>query len=154
MPTLADPLEARAAMLRHRDAALEGLRWCEESALVLLVWLPALRNDGRKDIYLARFDFSWYPTWPPSVTFLDRRGREPSPLAWPNVSPPPTIAFYPTYDGAPNGMVCNSMFFEYYFWGGHAPGEAIRWNATRTFAASINELREALRPPYYQGKRT
>jgi hypothetical protein len=43
------------------------------------------------------------------------------------------------------------MFFEYYFWGGHSPDDVIRWDPRKhTFAASLNELRFALRAPYYK----
>jgi hypothetical protein len=52
-------------------------------------------------------------------------------------------------------MVCNSMTFEYYFWGGHTPAGEIHWNkGTHTFAATIAELVDHLNPPFYQGRQT
>lgn len=153
LPTVSDPEEAREAFLRHRDAALEGYTWEEDGPLSILVHLEGRRPSGEVDSYLARFRFLYYPTWPPSVTFINPDTKRYDPAYWPNGGGP-SLAFHPTYGDAPEGMVCNSMFFEFYFWGGHAPDEAIRWNPQRhTFAASLNELRIHLLPPYYQGPR-
>jgi len=149
-----DPLIASEAWKRHAAHALEGLSWREESVLAIVVELPAVRADGGTDTYFVRFDFAYYPEWPPRVTFIDGDGKY-SPKAWPEVSGKSEIAFHADYGDAPQGMVCNSMFFEYYFWGGHNPEERIAWNPARhTFAATINELRDALRHPYYRGRRT
>jgi len=150
LPTVVDPEVARAAFLAHAPAALEGFKWEQETPLSILVWIEAHPGEGDPDRYLARFDFSYYPDWPPRVTFVDPKTKLPNPTAWPVVNGAPNIAFYGAYGDAPTGMVCNSMFFEYYFWGGHSPDDTIRWNArTHTFAASLNELRLALRSPYY-----
>jgi len=153
LPTVSDPEEAREAFLRHHEAALEGLRWEQEGPLSILVALEAQRVSGEVDLYLARFSFLYYPAWPASVTFVNPKTRRYDPAYWPNATGS-NIAFYPTYGDAPAGMVCNSMFFEYYFWGGHNPHEGIAWDPVRhTFAASLNELRIHLRPPHYQGSR-
>ena len=83
---------------------------------------------------------------------MDPETLKPSKSAWPKVKGLGHVAFYSEYGDAPTGMVCNSMFFEYYFWGGHGPAEATRWNPQRhTFAASLNVIREALRAPFYDG---
>jgi hypothetical protein len=154
LPTLADPQVARDGLLRDAPAALEGLRWREQSPLVLLVDLEARRADGAVDRYVARLDFSYYPEYPPRVTFVDPETGRYDAAAWPEVANAPNIAFSAVYGDADAGMVCNSMFFEYYFWGGHAPTEAIRWNPRQhTFAATLTELKDALRPPYYVGPR-
>jgi len=153
LPTVSDPEEARAAFLRDHEKALEGYRWEEQSPLSILVHLEGHRASGEVDLYLACFSFLYYPIWPPSVTFVNPVTLKYDPAYWPKTSGP-NIAFSAPYGDAPSGMVCNSMFFEYYFWGGHAPNPNISWDPKRhTFAASLNELRIHLRPPHYQGPR-
>lgn len=142
------------AFLKHAPAALDGLEWQQETPLSILVPLDATRGTGEVDRYLVRFDFAYYPSWPPRVTFVDPTTKRYDATAWPEVSGAPNIAFHASYGDAPTGMVCNSMFFEFYFWGGHGADDRIRWDPCRhTFAASLNELRDALRPPYYVGPR-
>ncbi len=153
LPSVSDPEEARVAYLKHRTAALEGYIWEEDGPLALLIHLEGHRPNGVVDHYVARFSFLYYPTWPPSVTFVNPQTRTYDPAYWPKASGP-NIAFHAAYGDAPAGMVCNSMFFEFYFWGGHAPTADIRWDAKRhTFAASLNELRIHLYPPFYEGPR-
>jgi len=153
LPSLADPVIAAKAFAEHKAAALEGLRWRQITPLSIAIELPASGPNGPGDIFVALFRLSWYPTWPPSVTFVDPDTLESKPSMWPRVDGKPDIAFYATYGDAPDGMVCNSMFFEYYFWGGHGPTDAIRWDPKRhTLAASLNELKDALRSPYYTGR--
>lgn len=155
LPTLADPVEARAAWTADAPLALLGLTWVEETPNSIAVDMPATRADGTIDMYLLRLDFSYYRDWPPRATFLDRETRTPSAAAWPNVEGAPEVSFHAVYGDAPHGMVCNSLFFEYYFWGGHSPNEGIAWDGTRmTFAASLNLIKECLRPPFYIGPRT
>lgn len=152
LPAVSDPEEARAAFLHHQAAALEGLVWEEDGPLAIVLHLEGLRPNGEVEPYLARFSFLYYPAWPPSVTFVHPQTRVYDPAYWPKASSP-TLAFHAEYGGAPAGMVCNSMFFEYYFWGGHTPDATVRWDPKRhTFAASVNELRIHLRPPYYEGR--
>lgn len=150
LPVASDPVAASAAWRAAAPAALDGLTWTEESDLRIRVDLPAARSDGGTDLYVARLDFTWYPEWPPSVTFLNPETHAPDAAAWPQVHGCGHLALHPSYGGAPAGMVCNSMFFEFYFWGGHAAEGVHAWDAQRhTFAASINVLREVLRPPFY-----
>jgi hypothetical protein len=152
LPSPTSPQIARAALLAHRDAALQDLQWEEESPLVLYVSLPAVRPDGTVDTYLARFSFVYYPDWPPSVTFVDPATKNYNPAHWPSISGSDRLAFHATYGDAPAGMVCNSMFFEYYFWGGHGGAEGQTWEPGRhTMASTIGELKIHLRPPYYTG---
>lgn len=152
LPTVSDPEDAREAFQRHQ-VALDGYRWEEEGPLSILVHLDGHRASGEMDSYLARFTFLYYPTWPPSVTFINPETKEYDPAYWPVVNSP-SLAFHATYGDAPKGMVCNSMFFEYYFWGGHTPDNSVHWDQARyTFAATLNELRIHLGPPYYQGPR-
>jgi len=153
LPSAGDPLLAREAFECHAPAALEGRTWSEETPLSIVIEINARCDDAEVDSYLARFDFVHYPAWPPSVTFVDAKTRRYDPSAWPRVEGAPNIAFSAVYGDAPFGMVCNSMFLEYYFWGGHSPDDTIRWNPRRhTFAASLTELDEALRPPFYKGR--
>ncbi len=152
LPSLVDPLLARAAFERHAPAALEGLSWHELTPLSIAVDLEALRADGERDRYVLRLDFAYYPDWPPRATFLDPATGRPDPSAWPRIEGAGHIGFHPTYGDAEWGMVCNSMFFEYYFWGGHSPDGAIAWKKdSHTFAASINVLRDVLQAPFYKG---
>lgn len=157
LPTAADPEVALAAFLRHRDLALTGYEWEQDGPLAILVALEGRRTTAEVDRYLARLSFLYYPAWPPSATFVNPATHRYDPKFWPDVDPTvagATLALHPTYGDAPEGLVCNSMFFEYYFWGGHAPSEGIRWDSARhTFAASLNELRIHLQPPYYRGPR-
>lgn len=153
LPTVSDPEEAREAFLRDHAMALEGYRWEQEGPLSILVHLEGHRASGEVDLYLACFSFLYYPIWPPSVTFVNPETHRHDPAHWPNATGP-NIAFHATYGDAPTGMVCNSMFFEYYFWGGHGADSSIRWDPERyTFAASLNELRIHLCPPHYHGPR-
>lgn len=153
LPTVSDPEVAREVFLKHRAAALEEYAWEEDGPLAILVQLEGHRADGTVDQYVARFSFLYYPTWPPSVTFVNPETREYDPAYWPKANGP-NFAFHAEYGDAPTGMVCNSMFFEYYFWGGHTPDASIRWDALRpTFAASLNELRIYLQQPFYEGPR-
>lgn len=153
LPTPTDPLLARQAMMRDAPSALDGLVWREQTPLSLLVELEAYCADGSIDLYLARFGFQHYPDWPASVTFVDPVSEMYDPGAWPRVEGLSNIAFTAAYGDAPEGMVCNSMFFEYYFWGGHSPDPKIHWDHSRmTFAAAITELRDAFRQPFYKGR--
>jgi hypothetical protein len=146
------PRLARAAVLAHRDAALEGLEWEEESPFVIYVTLPAVRPDGTADTYISRFSFVYYPDWPPSVTFVDPSTKEYSPAHWPRIINSDRLAFHATYGDAPTGLICNSMFFEYYFWGGHGRTEGQAWEKGRhTMAATVSELKIHLAQPYYVG---
>lgn len=143
---------AREAFERDAPKALEGYMWRQQTPLSILVEIPAGRRDGATDTYLARFAFLHYPEFPPSVTFVHPTSEKYDPAAWPMVEGLSNISFSAVYGEAPEGMVCNSMFFEYYFWGGHSPDAKIRWDPSRmTFAAALAELRDALRQPYYKG---
>lgn len=152
LPVPTPPRLAKAALIAHRDGSLEGLHWEKGSPLVLYVTLPAVRPDGIVDSYIARFSFVYYPDWPPSVTFVDPETKVYSPSHWPHSVNSDRLAFHATYGDAPAGLICNSMFFEYYFWGGHARTEGQMWTKGRhTMAATVGELKIHLAPPYYIG---
>lgn len=152
LPTATPPAMAVAAVLAHRAAAMEGLAWLEESALVTHVTIPAERADGMTDSYQARFSFVYYPDWPPSVTFVNPATQAHDPAYWPRIRNSDRLALHPTYGDAPNGLICNSMFFEFYFWGGHGRLAGQCWEKGRhTMAATVAELRIHLMQPYYIG---
>jgi hypothetical protein len=152
LPTPTSPQLARAAVLAHRDGAYEGLQWEEESPLILYASIPAVRVNGITDVYVARFSFVYYPDWPPSVTFVDPATRQYSAANWPRITNSAIFALHATYGDAPAGLICNSMCFEYYFWGGHGRTEGQAWEAGRhTMTATVSELKIHLAQPYYLG---
>lgn len=155
LPQAVDPFTARAALQKHLPMALEGLRYEYDGDRTIYLWLNAKKRTGDTDEYLIRLLFLYYPNWPPSVTFLNPETREYDGSHWPSVAGSSRIAFHPRYGDAPSGMVCNSMTFEYYFWGGHSAAADIHWDKNiHTFAATVAELIDHLNSPFYQGKQT
>ncbi len=155
LPAFTDPITASTAVRKHLPSALAGHRYEYDGDRTILLWLQAIRPTGETDEYLARLTFLHYPDWPPSVTFLNPDSRQYDGTNWPAISGNPNNAFYARYGDAPEGMMCNTTSFEYYFWGGHTPTPAIHWNKNcHTFAATIAELTDNLRAPFYQGRQT
>lgn len=155
IPEAVDPFTARAALQNHLPKALDGFRYEYDGDRTVYFWLQAKSSAGGADEYLIRLTFLHYPDWPPSVTFVNPATKQYDGTHWPLVAGSPRIAFYPKYGDAPTGMVCNSMTFEYYFWGGHSPAAEIKWDKKKhTFAATVAELVDHLNPPFYQGRQT
>lgn len=155
LPSPVDPLIASAATRAHVAKVLDGYRYEYDNDRTVLVWLHATARNGETHEYLVRLTFMYYPDWPPSVAFLNPDTREYDGTHWPASSGSPRLIFYARYGDSPAGMVCNSMTFEYYFWGGHNPTAEVRWDQSKyTFAATIAELTDHLRPPYYHGRQT
>jgi hypothetical protein len=153
LPEAVDPQRARATLAAHVDNALEGYYYEYDGDRTIYVWMAGERPNGSVDEYLIRLTFLCYPEWPPSVTFVNPKTRRYDGTHWPQIAGATRLAFHPVYGDAPAGMVCNSMSFEYYFWGGHSPAEGIRWSkAVHTFAATMAELHDHLRQPFYQGR--
>ena len=153
-PEVADAETARTALKKHSANALEGLEWEYDGDRTIYVKMPAINAQGKAEEYLVRLTFLYYPDWPPSVTFLNPETKRYDGTHWPRTGSS-SLAMHPNYGGAPSGMVCNSMTFEYYFWGGHQVTENISWQkGTHTFAATIAELKDHLKPPFYQGRAT
>lgn len=153
LPQPVDPAAARAAVRAHMAKALDGYAYDYDDDRTIFVRMLATAPDGTQDMYMIRLTFLYYPDWPPSVTFVNVETAKYDGTHWPRIAGSSTLALYPNYGDAPTGMVCNSMTFEYYFWGGHSPSDEIRWSKEKhTFAATIAELRDNLRQPYYQGK--
>ncbi|HEY2362039.1 MAG TPA: hypothetical protein VGK36_13040 [Candidatus Angelobacter sp.] len=135
--------------------ALEGLRYEYDDDRTIYLWLDARTSTGQTDQYLIRLTFLHYPDWPPSVTFVNPETKQYDGRHWPVIAGSPRLAFTPQYGDAPAGLVCNSMTFEYYFWGNHSPSADIHWNRNaHTFAATIAELIDHLNSPFYQGRQT
>lgn len=155
LPEPADPEVARAALQKHSPAALEDCDYEYDGDRTIYLKLTAVAGDGKSEDYLVRMQFLYYPDWPPCVTFLNPETRQYDGTHWPQLADAPKVGIHPAYAGAPAGMVCNSMTFEYYFWGGHNPSDGITWKAgVHTFAATISELKDHLRQPYYRGRAT
>lgn len=157
LPLATDPKTAREAVTRDLVGALDGYVFDYDGDRTIYVQMQGVISEGRRDEYLVRLTFLYYPDWPPSVTFVNPATRNYDGVAaqWPKAVGSPRIAFYPTYGDAPAGMVCSSTTFEYYFWGGHAPNSTIHWKkGVHTFAATIAELADHLKPPFYAGKAT
>ena len=154
LPEAVDPETARAALLKHSENALEGYNWEYDNDRTIYVKMPATDEQGKTEEYLIRLTFLYYPDWPPSVTFLNPETKRYDGTHWPQTNSP-SLAMHPSYGDAPTGMVCNSMMFEYYFWGGHNATENIRWQKGKhTLAATIAELTDHLKPPLYKGRAT
>lgn len=152
LPVPSDPATAQSALRQHLPKALDGYKYEYDNDRTVYVHMAGIRADGTTDEYLVRLTFLYYPTYPPSVTFVNPATKQYDGTHWP-AGNSPRLAFHARYGDAPAGMVCNSMTFEYYFWGGHNPTPEISWNPQiHTFAATIAELADHLRPPLYQGR--
>jgi hypothetical protein len=145
-------MEALAAFEAHKKRALEGLRWHSDGQLAILVWLEDQHAAGQVDEYVARLSFLYYPEWPPAVTFVNPETKQYDPAFWPQAGSD-RLAMHPAYGDASEGLVCNSMVFQFYFWGGHQATNTTCWApGHHTFAATLNELAIHLQPPYYRGR--
>ena len=154
LPTATDPDLARKALVAHLEAALEGFTYDYDGDRTIDVEMTGITGSGAPDKYLVRLGFLYYPDWPPTVTFLNPETKKYDGTNWPEAIGSQRLQFYSAYGDAPCGMVCNSMTFEYYFWGGHAAAESIRWKkGVHTFAGTLAELTDHLQPPHYKGKK-
>lgn len=154
LPNATDPDLARKALLAHMEAVLDDYTYEYDGDRTIDIEMTGTTGSGVLDEYLVRLGFLYYPDWPPTVTFLNPKTKKYDGTNWPEPIAGQRLQFNSAYGDAPCGMVCNSMMFEYYFWGGHAPAENIRWKkGVHTFAATLAELTDHLRPPHYKGKR-
>lgn len=155
LPEVSDPDVACEALRTHMNDALEGLEWEYDDDRTIIIHLVGMDQSGTIDNYLAKLTFLYYPEWPPSVTFLNPETGTYDGTHWPRIEGHPSLAMHPSYGDAPTGMVCNSMTFEYYFWGGHGTNEATAWKkSVHTLAATVAELTDAFSARYYKGKLT
>jgi hypothetical protein len=162
-PTPNTPAEARrvldeqlATMLGGESLADWG--WARLDALTLLVPLVGVRESGESDAFLLRLGFGYYPEWPPSALFVN-----PSTLRY---SYPDDAPYLPLIQGTqelqvhqkyevPGGsgqLICASVTLEFYVVS-HSVNDEHIWNPERqNFAATINGIRQWLKPPYYNGR--
>lgn len=128
----------------------------------IYITMRARKADGTPldDIYVNRLEFSHYPTYPPTIEFVN-----PDTLAYDPAkdqahvpvlakSPPDqSIALSPAYD-ARGQLLCHSLNYEYYIRGGHHPGPEIHWKeGTHTLVTTLMFHQKILRQPYYGGRR-
>lgn len=155
IPEPTDPELAKAALQKHMTAALDGCDYEYNGDRTILLKMKAVDPQGETEDYLVQMKFLYYPDWPPCVSFLNPETRSYDGTHWPALADSPKMGIHPACEGAPAGMVCNSMTFEYYFWGGHNPGDGITWKkGVHTFAATIAELTDHLGPRHYIGRAT
>jgi hypothetical protein len=152
LPTPLPLVQIRRILAEEAPRAFEGLRW-ECVGDVYFVEFPAQRRDGTIDSYLTKWTFFHYPDWPPHVTFVNPETKLHDPSYWPATGSD-RLSLNPTYGDAPEGLICNSMFFDWYFYGGHGVQPAVSWQpGVHRAAATVAELMIHLQPPYYQGPR-
>lgn len=132
--------------------AFRDLVWAQEED-TYFVEFPALRADGTVDRYLTKWTFTFYPEQPPHVTFVNPTTRRYDGSSWPDASND-RVTLHPVYAGAPEGLICNSMFYDWYYYGGHSSRPDMVWRPrVHTAVATVAELRTLLRQPYYNGPR-
>jgi len=145
-------IELRAVLANDLPVAFEGLSWTQDDD-VYFVEFPALRQDGTIDHYLTKWTFTYYPGQPPHVTFVNPATGVYDGSGWPNAGNG-RLVMNPVYDGAPEGLICNSMFYDWYYYGGHGDQPTVSWKpGIHKAIATVTELREVLKPPAYVGPR-
>jgi hypothetical protein len=144
--------QLRAILAVDVHIAFAGLEWCESND-VYFVKFPATRSDGAVDTYLTKWTFFDYPGQPPHVTFVNPETKEYDPACWPDAGNS-RLSLAPEYGGAPEGLICNSMFYDWYYYGGHGDQPGVSWKpGVHKAIATVTELRDVLRPPHYRGPR-
>ena len=144
--------ELRRALAVDAPAAFDGLEW-EEVNDVYFVKFPAVGASGDVDTYLTKWTFFHYPAEPPHVTFVNPETKEYDATGWPDASND-RVALNPVYGDAPEGLICNSMFYNWYYYGGHGDQPAVSWKpGVHKAIATVIELRQLLRQPHYRGPR-
>lgn len=142
--------ELRKVLAVDLPVAFEGLEWYGEGE-VYFVTFRATRADSTVDTYLTKWSFLDYPGQPPHVTFVNPETKHHDPAYWPNAHNGRT-QLSPVYGDAPDGLICNSMFYAWYYWGGHGDQPAVSWvPGVHKAIATVTELRDVLRQPHYQG---
>lgn len=144
--------ELRRILAEDLPIAFAGLEYVEEED-VYYVTFPAVRSDSTVDYYLTKWTFFHYPEQPPHVTFVNRSTKLYDPQAWPDANSP-TMALHPVYGDAPEGLICNSMFYDWYYYGGHGTQPAVSWiPGVHKAIATVTELRAVLQQPNCKGRR-
>ena len=145
-------MKLREVLATDLPQAFDGLRWFQDGD-VYFAELPATRADGTVDTYLTKWTFVYYPAQPPHVTFVNATTHRYDPASWPDAGNT-RLSLHPVYGDAPEGLICNSMFYDWYYYGGHGSQPAVSWKPGEHKAiATVTELREVLRQPRYRGPR-
>ena len=145
-------IEVREVLALDLPRAFDGLHWWEEDA-VYFVEFSATRADGTIDMYLTKWTFVFYPGQPPHVTFVNPQTKLYDPAGWPDAGND-RVSLAPQYGDAPEGLICNSMFYDWYYYGGHGEQPVVSWKpGVHRAIATVTELRGLLRAPAYNGRR-
>jgi len=153
------PAEAVAALNSHLPIVLRGktmseVGWERPDLLTLLIPLVGTRDDGADDKYLLRLNFGYYPEWPPSALFVNPDTKQyayPSDISWlPIVEGNNGLAVHKDYNNQ-GQLICCSMTLEFYKVR-HSVDPRHLWNSKGNFAATLNAIKNALKPPYYKGR--
>lgn len=171
-PAKSDPAVARARF--ERDMGIVGANprtrewgWVldpDYDGLRLYAKMWALdEQHNRLDAYYIDMDMSYYPGYPPGVTFVNPETGSFVPNAdmmwlpkWGAVLPPRTKACFALNPNSPEyekiQLVRNTMVLDFYLAGCVAsPSEA--WNPDRnTFFATLHVLQQILTRPCYEGR--
>ena len=132
--------------------AFRSLVWVQEGD-TYFVEFPAVRADGTVDSYLTKWTFTFYPAQPPHVTFVNPTTKKYDGSSWPEAKNE-RVTLHPKYGDAPEGLICNSMFYDWYYYGGHSNRPDVGWKpGVHKAIATVVELRDLLRQPYYVGPR-
>jgi hypothetical protein len=152
LPTPQPPLTVRRVVDALASSDTFGGLTVKRVDDVLFVEFPAIRADGKVDRYLTKWSFAFYPEWPHDVTFVKKDTLGYDPAAWPKINNSSIFALHADYSGAPAGLICNSMFFAWYFYGGHGDQPGASWKpGVHSAIASVTELKVHLSQPYYVG---
>lgn len=158
---IADPHRGRAAFADHLPRVLAGrtleeIRWTVASPLTLFVPVKA-GSDGADD-FLVRLGFEYYPSWPPTVQFVNPKTltfdgiRD---LYWlPRLEGDPGFAVHQTYQHAnyTGQLVCCSLTAEFYLILHDVKTEHLWDDERHTFGATISRVHQALRSTFYKGR--
>lgn len=161
-PTPATPAAAVGALEEHlplvlKGSSIEDLGWTRLDPLTLLVPTVGERSDGSLDEFLLRLGFGYYPRWPPSAQFVNPStnsyavGQDEYWLPRVAANWFKTHANY-KHNGRQLQLICCSATLEFYQVE-HGVKDHHRWDPLRqNFAATINAVERALKPPHYQGR--
>ena len=142
--------QLRKILAQDLPIAFDRLKWSQEED-VYYVEFPAIRPDGTIDRYLTKWTFTYYPAQPPHVTFVNPKTKLYDATGWPKAGSG-RLALSPAYGSAPEGLICNSMFYDWYYYGGHGEQPAVSWKpGIHKAIATVTELRDVLQPPCYEG---
>ena len=132
-----------------KGRTLEAAGWQHPDQLTLFIPLWGNPDSTSPDLYLVRFQFGYYPEWPPSAQFVNpvtlkyEIGKD---AIWlPRIEGNPRIQVHADYANTMRQVVCSSMTLEFYQVH-HGGKEEEIWTTDHNFAATLNEINMGLRP--------